>query len=128
MNERIDAAQVGDVGGLFQRFLADGAHVNVFDRRMRQLLRVIERGQLVEALVGNFGHSYMSFARIRKSWSGKIRLGQYAEQRCLAHLRQADNSSFHESVLGSLLSVLSLRFLLIGRPRVEFLGGPAGTS
>jgi hypothetical protein len=81
VNERIHLAQVADVGSLFQRVLADGTYVHVFDRGVRELLRVIERGQLVEALIWNLGDSHVGFTRVRKRVLGEIRLGQNSEQR-----------------------------------------------
>jgi len=43
VDERIHLAQMTDVGGFFQRVLADRAHVHIFDRGVRQFLGVIER-------------------------------------------------------------------------------------
>src|SRR5882762_2322273 len=101
-------AQMADVGGLFQGVLADGAYVHVLDGGMRQLLRVVERGQLVQTLVGDFGDSDVRLARVRICLLGKMDLGQDAKQRCLANLRQTDDASFHgESALSCQLSVQS---------------------
>ena len=44
VNERVDLAQMADVGSLFQGVLADGAHVDVFDRSVGKFFGVIERG------------------------------------------------------------------------------------
>ena len=64
VDERIYLAQMANVGGLFQRFLADGAYVDVFDRGVSQLFRVVERGQFVEPLVGDLGDSDVRLARV----------------------------------------------------------------
>jgi hypothetical protein len=45
VDESVDLAQVPDVGGLFQRVLPDGADIDVFDRGMGQLLRLVERAR-----------------------------------------------------------------------------------
>ncbi len=79
VDKRIHLAQMADVGGLFQRVLADGAYVDVFHRGVRQLLRVVERGQFIEALVGDFRDSDVGLARVRKRALGKICLGQNAK-------------------------------------------------
>ena len=65
VNEGVHLAQMSDVGGLFERVLADGADVDVFDRSVGELFRMIERGQFVEAFVGNLGDSDVGLARIR---------------------------------------------------------------
>ena len=65
VGERVDLTQMADVGGLFQRVLADSADVDVFDGGVGQFLGVVERGQTVEAVVGNFGDADVRFARIR---------------------------------------------------------------
>ena len=64
VNERIHLAEMADVGGLFQRVLANGAYVHVLDRGMGQFLGMVEGGKLVEALVGDFGDSDVGFARV----------------------------------------------------------------
>ena len=65
VDERVHLAQMADVGGLFQRVLADGADVHILDRGVRQLLRMVERGQFVEALVGDLRDPDVRLARIR---------------------------------------------------------------
>ena len=95
MGQRIHIAQVADVGAFFERFLADGADVDVFDGGVGELLRVVQRGQPVEAVVGNFGDADVGLARVGIGLVGKIRLGENAEQRCLAYLGQANDASFH---------------------------------
>jgi hypothetical protein len=86
---------MGEIGGLFQGVLADGADIHVFHRRVRQFLGIVERGQAVEAIVRHFGDTDVRLARVGISLFGETRLGQNAEERCLAYLRQADNASFH---------------------------------
>ena len=99
VGQRVDVAQVPDVGGLFQSFLADGADVHVFDRSVGELLGVVERRELVKAVVGDFGDSDVGLARVGVGWLGKMRLGENAEQRCLAYLGQANNAGFHKEAL-----------------------------
>ena len=59
MRQRIHAAQAGGERRLFQRLFADGGHVHVFHRGMNGFFGLVEGGQLVEPLIGNFGHAYM---------------------------------------------------------------------
>ena len=68
VNQRVHLPQMPDVSRLFQRILTNRAHVHVLDRGMRQLLRVIKRGQLVQAFVRNFRDT-----NVRLAWIG-IRL------------------------------------------------------
>src|SRR5580692_2592818 len=91
------------VGTVFQRLLADGADVHVLDRRMREFLRVVKRGQAVEPVVRNLGHADVRLARIGPRLVRKMRLGQNPKQRCLAHLRQANDSSLHRKASSSWL-------------------------
>src|SRR5271169_5375614 len=65
---------------------------------MRQLLGIVERGQAVEAVVGNLGDADVRLARVA-GLRRKMRLGQNAKQRCLAYLGQADNAGFHNKRL-----------------------------
>ena len=99
VDQRVHVAEMADVGGLLQRFLANGAHVHVFDGGVGEFLGVVESGQLVEALVGNFGHADMRLAGVRIRLFGEMRLGEDAKQRCLAYLGQADDAGFHGSGL-----------------------------
>src|SRR5437899_10363765 len=94
MGQSVDLAKVADVGGFLQCVLTDCAHVHVFDRGVRELLRVVERGQAIEAVVRNLGDADMSLARI--GLGREMSLGENLKQRCLAYLRQADDSSFHK--------------------------------
>ena len=64
VGEGVDLAQVADVGGLLQRFLADGADVDVLDGGVGELLGVVEGGQAVQAVVGNLGDADVRLARI----------------------------------------------------------------
>ena len=96
MRQCVDVAQMRGVGAVFQRFLPDRAHVDVFHRRMRQLLRVVERGQPVEPVVRNFGDADVRLARVGACLIRKMRLGKNPKQRCLAYLRQANNAGFHK--------------------------------
>jgi hypothetical protein len=99
VGERIHLAQVADVGRFLERVLANGADVDVFHRGVGQLLGVVERGQPVEAVVGNLGDADVRLARIGMGLGRKMRLGQDAEQRCLAYLGQANNAGFHKKLL-----------------------------
>ena len=100
VRQRVDIAQMRRVGRVFQRFLADRAHVHVFHRSMGQLLRVVERGQAIEAVIRYFGDADVRLARVGVGLLGEMRLGENLKQRCLAYLRQADNASFHGIALG----------------------------
>ena len=100
MGERVDLAQVADVGGFFQRLLPDGADVDVLDGGVSEFLRIVERGQAIEAVVGNLGDADVGLARVRESVLGEVRLGQNVEQRCLAYLGQADDAGFHKIASG----------------------------
>ena len=95
VRQRIHVAQVADVGAFFEGFLPDRTHVDIFDRGVGQLLGVVERGQAVQAVVGNLGHADVSLTRIGIGLVGKMRLGENSEKRCLAYLGQANNAGFH---------------------------------
>ena len=96
---------MADVSSFLQRVLADRADVHVFDRRVRQLLRVVERGQAVEAVVWNLGDADVRLARVGVSLRRQMRLGQNTKQRCLAYLGQANDAGFHKKA--SSRSILS---------------------
>ena len=55
VSQSINLPQMPDVAAFFERVLADGPDVHIFDGGMRQFLGIVERSQLVETLVGNFG-------------------------------------------------------------------------
>jgi hypothetical protein len=56
----------------------------------------------------------MGFARIAVTGMRNVGLGQDLEQRCLAHLRQADDSGFHErSGICCLFENFAAGFLLL---------------
>ena len=77
-----------------------GGNVHVLHRGVHQLARVVERGEAVEAVVGDLGDADVRFARIGVR-GRELRLGQDLEQRRLAYLRQADDSGLHKNVVGS---------------------------
>ena len=95
VGERVHVAQVGGEGGFVQRLLAERRHVGKLDAGMHQLFRVVERGQAVEAVVGDLGDSEVRLARISAALRDLL-LGQHYEQRRLAHLWQAYDSGFHD--------------------------------
>ena len=95
VGQRVHIAQVPDVGALLEGFLANGAHIHIFDGGVGELLRVVECRQAIEAFVRHLGHSDVGLARVGVRLVGKMRLGENAEQRGLAYLRQANNASFH---------------------------------
>ena len=95
VRQRVHIAQMRRVSAVLQRLLPDRAHIHIFDRGVRKLLRVVKRGQPVQSVVRNLGHADVRLARIRARLIRKMRLGQNTKQRCLAHLRQANNASFH---------------------------------
>src|SRR5579859_2802118 len=97
MGQRIDLPQMSDVGRLFERVLTNGSNVYIFDGGVRELLRVVERSQAVETVVGHFGDADVSLTRIGVRLRGQVRFGQNAKQRCLAHLWQANDSGFHRA-------------------------------
>ena len=96
MSQCVHVAQVRGEGGFVQRLLAQRCNVGKLDAGMHQLLRVIEYGQPVEAVVGYLGHPEMCLARISAALRYLL-LSQHHEQRCLAHLWQAYDSGFHGS-------------------------------
>ena len=79
MGQRVHLSQVADVGGFLERVLTDCAHVDIFDRRVGQLLRVVECSQTVKPVVRNFSDPDVRFARVA-GLGGEMRLGQNAEQ------------------------------------------------
>ena len=96
VRQSIHVAQMSGVSAVFQRFLADGSNVNVLNRCVRQFLRIVKRGQAIEPIVRYFGYANMGLPRIGTRLIRKMRFSQNAKQGCLAHLRQADDSSFHK--------------------------------
>jgi hypothetical protein len=58
-------------------------------------LGVVLSRQTVKTVVGDLGDAQMCLARIGMPAARYVHFGQNFEQRCLAHLRQADDSSFH---------------------------------
>ena len=62
MDQRVDLAEMADVGSLFEGVLSDGTDVDVFDGGMGELLGMVEVGEFVEALVGDFGDSDVGLA------------------------------------------------------------------
>ena len=95
VGQRIHIAQVGGEGGFVQRFLAERRNIGVLDAGVHQLLGVVQRGQAVKAIIGDFGDAEMGLARIAVGALRHLLLGQHYEQRCLAYLRQAYDSGFH---------------------------------
>ena len=63
---------MGEIGGLLKGILADGADFHVFHGCMRQLLGIVERGQTVEAVVGDLSDSDMGLARVGVGLLGKM--------------------------------------------------------
>ena len=101
VRKSVNVAEVGEEGGLFQRFLADGGNVGVLDLGVYEFARVEKLGETVEAIVGNGGDADVGFARIGEGAIGNVRLGENLEQRCFADLREAYDSSLHMKVRGS---------------------------
>ena len=96
VRQRVNVAQVGGEGGLVQRLLAERRDIGILNAGVDQLLGVVERGQAIETVVGDLGDAEMRFARIAMRALRHRLLGQHDEQRCLAHLRQAYDSGFHD--------------------------------
>ena len=94
VDQGIDSAQVGKICGLLQSLLPNRAHVGKLDLRVHQFARVALRGQPVEPVIGNRGDADVRLARVGAA-VGDIRAGQNLEQRGLAHLGQAYDSSLH---------------------------------
>ncbi len=94
VDQGIDAAQVGKIGGLLQSLLPDCAHVGVLHLGVNEFARVALRGQPVETVVGNRGDADVRLARVGAAVRD-IRAGENLEQRGLAHLGQTDDSSLH---------------------------------
>src|SRR5689334_8885161 len=80
MSERINLAQMSDVSALLERFLADCANINVFHRSVNQLFGVVEHGEPIEAVIGNFGDPNVGFTRVGEGMLRKLRLGKDTEQ------------------------------------------------
>ena len=66
VGQRVNVAQVGGEGGLVQRLFAERGDVGILHAGVDQLLRVVERGQAVEPVVGNLGDAEMRLARIAR--------------------------------------------------------------
>jgi len=83
MCQCVHIPQVPDVRALLESFLANGAHVNILDRCVRELLRVVERRQAVESLIGTLATPMWASRGLAYAWSEKMRLGEYAEREVL---------------------------------------------
>ena len=95
VSKRVNVTQVGRECGFVQRLLAERRHIGVFDAGVDQFLRVVQRGQPVEAVVGDFGDAEMGLARIAVRALRHRLLGQHDKERSLAHLWQAYDAGFH---------------------------------
>src|SRR5437773_12049794 len=93
--QRVHVAQMPEVSAFFQCFLADGTHVDVFDRGMRKFFWLIDRRQAIETIVGDFGDAYVGLAWIGVSMIRKISLGEDSKKRGFADLRQSNDARFH---------------------------------
>src|SRR5579864_5539452 len=84
---------MADVSTFLQSILADGSHVYILYRCVREFLRAVERGQAIQPVVGHFRDAYMRLSRIGVRRGRNVRARKDLKQRCLAHLWQADNAS-----------------------------------
>ena len=64
VHQRIDAAQVGEIGGLLQSLLPNGAHVGELHLGVDQLARIALRRQPVQPVVRNRGNANVRLARV----------------------------------------------------------------
>ena len=64
MDQGIVVAEVGKKSGLFERFLADSGDVGILDGGINNFLGVVQGGELIETIVGNFGDAEMRLAGI----------------------------------------------------------------
>ena len=96
MGKRVHLAKVRRIGRILERLLSNGPDIDVLDRSVRQLFRIVERGQPIKPVVRNLGDANVSLARVRVCLLREMGLGQNTKQRCLAYLRQADNSGLHK--------------------------------
>jgi len=107
MDERVDLTEMADVGGLFEGVLSYSADVDVLDGGVGEFLGVVEVGELVEPIVGNFGDSDVGFARVGIGAFGEADFGEDSEERGLADLGKTDDAGFHGD--SSQLSVISFQ-------------------
>ena len=109
VSQRVYVAQVRGKRRFVQSLFAQGRDIGVLHAGMDQFLRVVERRQTVQAVVGNLGDAQMRLARIAAALRHLL-LGQHYEQRGFAYLRQAYDSGFHELAFSRQPSALSLSF------------------
>ena len=64
VRQGVHIAQVGGESSFVQRLLAERRDVSILDAGVHQLLGVVERGQAIETIVGDFGDAEMGLARI----------------------------------------------------------------
>jgi len=95
LNQRVHVAQARQESGFLQRLLPYRGYIHVLHRRECRLLGRVKLRQLVEPFVGHTRHANVRFARVGIAAIFKLGFRQNLEQRCLAHLRQANNASFH---------------------------------
>ena len=93
VGQRIHFAQRREHGGILRAVLHHPADVDVFDRGVGDLFRIVELGQLFEA---RFRHSRHADVRGRaRRLLVQLRACQNFEQRSLADLRKPDDPSLH---------------------------------
>src|SRR5580698_1064838 len=105
MDERIVVAQMGKERSLLERLLTDRSNVCVLYCGVDDSLWFVEGGELIQTIVGYLGHTEVGFARVGVCLGFDLRPREDFEQRCLADLRQTDDSGFHE-IRSSKYSVL----------------------
>ncbi len=106
VGQSVHIAQVRGEGGFVQRLLAQRRHVGKLDTGVHQFLGVVERGQAIQAIVGDLGYPQMRLAWIAATLRYLL-LSQHHEQRRFAHLGQANDSGFHGCAFR--LSLLAVR-------------------
>ena len=94
VGQAVHLAQAGGVGGLLERFLADGGHVGELDRGVDELLGAVEGGEAVETVVGDLADADVGLAAA--AVLGHVRLGQDLEERGLADLGETYDSCLHK--------------------------------
>ena len=76
VNQRVHLAKVGEKRRLLERLLPNGGYVDILDRRKGGLLRRVQRGKLLQPLIGHPRNADVGLARIGAPMLLDMRLGE----------------------------------------------------
>ena len=71
---------MANISAFLQGILPDCSDVDIFDRCVRKLFRIIKSGEAIQAVIGNLRDSDVRFAWVGVCLSRQVRLGQDLKQ------------------------------------------------